>query len=130
MFTPTVAATEEARGKMTRTLFISFSLSLSHIHNKYIYIYIYIYTHTHTYRVGHLNLSTLITRKESIFPKNIREESCIILRGEEVSDLKAFFKVICRSNQIFFIYFNFYCIFYFLLHIAYSSILQELFKTL
>jgi len=40
------------------------------------------------YRVGHFNFSTLITRKRSIFAKNTREESCIILRGKEASDLE------------------------------------------
>jgi len=41
------------------------------------------------YWVAHFNFSTLITQKGSIFPqKNTREESCIILREEEVSDFE------------------------------------------
>jgi len=51
------------------------------------------------YRIDFFNLSTLITRKGSIFPpKNTREESCIILRLEEVSDLEFDLENIFQSH--------------------------------
>jgi len=74
------------------------------------------------YRVGYFNLSTLITPKRSKKKKKRkkkkerknknknknkknknkkRKESCILKRRKKLVILKAFFKIICKSNRIF-----------------------------